>query len=143
MLTRPGYLPGLAFVLLILGLTGCSGANTASEPQSRSYSNAFDQVITVTAEATKDAGLSIESAEEIQSGLYQIIASKYERLRGEREPIRVADVSILIKLSSSSAVTVDIEQEKLTRTSTIGTSNSAQIDYPRRIYKRIERRLSS
>jgi len=130
-------------MFVIFSLTACSGANTASEPQSRSYANAFDQVITATAEATRDAGLSIESAEEIQSGIYQIIASKYERLPGERENIRVADVSILVKMSSDSAVTVDIEQEKLSRTSTIGTSSSAQIDYPRRIYKRIERRLSS
>ena len=134
-------------VLFVLGFAyiaaGCAGANSSSEPESRSYATNFDRVIVAAADATRDAGLSIESAKEIEAGRYQIIASKYERLRGEREPIRVADIEILVRTASGGAVSVDIEQSTMSRTSTIGTSSSEQIDYPRRIYKRLERRLKS
>ena len=122
---------------------GCAGANSSPKSESRSYTTNFDRVIVAVADATRDAGLSIESAKEIEAGRYQIIASKYERLRGEREPIRVADVEILVRAASGGAVSVDIEQSVMSRTSTIGTSTSEQIDYPRRIYKRLERRVNS
>lgn len=134
-------------LLLILAITcvttGCSGANSSSKSDTRSYTADFKRVVLAAADATRDAGLSIETAEEVKPGEFQIIASKFERLRGEREPIRVADIVILVQSASGGAVNVDIEQKKLSPTSTIGTSTSEQVSYPIRIYKRLERRLES
>lgn len=140
---KKSVFPLLLVLVVAYVAAGCSGVNSSSEPESRSYTTNFDRVIVAAADATRDAGLSIESAKEIEAGQYQIVASKYERLRGEREPIRVADIEILVQAASGGAVSVDIEQSMTSRTSTIGTSSSEQIDYPRRIYKRLERRLKS
>lgn len=124
-------------------LAACSGLQTTSTPESVTYQTPYERVIEASAEAAADAGLTIESAEESGSGNYVILASKYERLSGQREPIRIADVEIVVKSMSGGSVVVEIEQQKLTRTSTIGTSSGEQIDYPRRIYRRLERRLKS
>lgn len=122
----------------------CATTNTTDpygETESRVYQAVYNRAVERAAEAAVDAGLEVEDSGVQSASTYVINTVRRERLSGASEPVQVAQVEIYVDKLEGGAVRVRIQQKKITRTSTVGTSSAVQRDYARRIFRRLDERM--
>jgi len=130
-----------AMVLLVSACASTSTTDPYGETESRVYQAEYNRAVEMAARAAVDAGLEVQDSG-VQSGsTYAINAVRRERLSGSSEPIQVAQVEIFVDKLQDGAVRVRVNQRKVTRTSTMGTSSANQRDYARRIFRRLDERM--
>jgi len=130
-----------AMVLLVSACASTSTTDPYGETESRVYQAEYNRAVEMAARAAVDAGLEVQDSG-VQSGsTYAINAARLERLNGSSEPIQVAQVEIFVDKLQDGAVRVRVNQRKVTRTSTMGTSSANQRDYARRIFRRLDERM--
>lgn len=135
-----------AAVVLVVGLLVSACATTSptdpyGETESRVYQAVYNRAVEMTAAAAVDAGLEVQDSGVQSASTYVINTVRRERLSGSSEPVQVAQVEIYVDKLEGGAVRVRVQQQKVTRTSTMGTSSAPQRDYARRIFRRLDERM--
>lgn len=131
----------LAGALLLSACATTGTTDPYGETQTRVYQAVYNRAVEMAAQAAVDAGLEIEDSGVQSASTYVINAVQRERLNGSSEAIQVAQVEIYLDKLEDNAVRVRINQRKVTRTSTMGTSSAQQRDYARRIFRRLDDRM--
>ena len=131
----------LATVFLVSACATTSTTDPYGETESRVYQAVYNRAVEMAAQAAVDAGLEVEDSGVQSASTYVINAVQRERLSGSGEAIQVAQVEIYVDKLEDGAVRVRVKQQKVTRTSTMGTSSANQRDYARRIFRRLDERM--
>ena len=131
----------LVTVLLVSACATTGTTDPYGETESRVYQAVYNRAVEMAAQAAVDAGLEVQDSGVQSASTYVINAVQRERLSGSSEPIQVAQVEIYVDKLEGGAVRVRVQQRKVTRTSTMGTSSSNQRNYARRIFRRLDEQM--